>query len=32
MSTRVTWLGHATLQIERGDATHPCRLAPDDVV
>ena len=25
-------IGHATLQIERGDAATPCRLAPDDVV
>lgn len=23
---------HATVQVERGDASHPCRLAPDDVV
>lgn len=25
-------IGHATLQIECGDADHPCRLAPADVV
>jgi cobalt-zinc-cadmium efflux system protein len=23
---------HATVQVECGDASHPCRLAPDDVV
>ena len=23
---------HATVQVERGDGSHPCRLAPDDVV
>ena len=23
---------HSTLQLERGDSPHPCRLAPDDVV
>jgi len=25
-------IGHATIQIERGDPGHPCALAPDDVV
>ncbi|OGA16522.1 MAG: cobalt transporter [Betaproteobacteria bacterium RIFCSPLOWO2_02_FULL_66_14] len=25
-------IGHATLQIERGDGAAPCHLAPDDVV
>jgi cobalt-zinc-cadmium efflux system protein len=25
-------IGHATLQIEAGDPTHPCRLAPAEVV
>jgi cobalt-zinc-cadmium efflux system protein len=23
---------HATLQVERGDPSHPCRLEPDHVV
>ncbi len=25
-------IGHATVQLERGDAAHPCRFAPDHVV
>lgn len=25
-------IGHATIQVERGDPTHPCALAPEDVV
>ncbi|MBW8270875.1 cation diffusion facilitator family transporter [Caldovatus aquaticus] len=25
-------IGHATLQVERGDAAHPCALAPREVV
>jgi len=25
-------IGHATIQVETGDALHPCPLAPDDVV
>lgn len=25
-------IGHATFQVEHGDAAHPCRLAPADVV
>lgn len=25
-------IGHATLQVESGDPTHPCRLAPEEVV
>lgn len=25
-------IGHATIQLETGDASHPCPLAPDDVV
>ncbi len=25
-------IGHATLQLERGDAAHPCRFAPEEVV
>ena len=25
-------IGHATVQIERGDAAHPCALAPADVI
>ena len=25
-------IAHATLQMERGDAAHPCRLAPEEVV
>jgi cobalt-zinc-cadmium efflux system protein len=25
-------IGHATIQVETGDAAHPCVLAPDDVV
>jgi cobalt-zinc-cadmium efflux system protein len=25
-------IGHATIQLERGDAAHPCRQEPDHVV
>ena len=25
-------IGHATIQIETGDGSHPCALAPDHVV
>jgi cobalt-zinc-cadmium efflux system protein len=25
-------IGHATIQVETGDASHPCALAPDNVV
>ena len=25
-------IAHATIQVEKGDPAHPCRLAPADVV
>ena len=25
-------IGHATIQLERGDAAHPCRHEPDHVI